>query len=190
MEQPKINIPYVSKKNPAVEVIMQRSIEDTELLLKLVAERKPSLIVELGHGNGGFTMAMHEALPMAYIKSFDIRKIPLDVVMDNVSGRVSFINDDVLDGSSAVRTYLAWSNRKLLYCDNGNKTQEVLMYAKYLNKGDMLGVHDYSVQQSVSDALATSSSIESYLEYIGFKKHHHEDFEEKLMRSRLWIKTG
>ena len=190
MQQPEINIPYRSKKNPAVEIIMQRSVEDTELLFKFVKERNPSLIVELGHGNGGFTMAMHEAFPEAYIKSFDLRKMPLDEVMDNVSGRVSFINDDILAGSSAVRTYLAWSNRKFLYCDNGNKTQEVLMYAKYLNIGDMLGVHDYSVQPGINDALATSSSIEGYLEHTGFEKHHHEEFESQLMRSRLWIKKS
>lgn len=190
MEQPEINIPYISKKNPDVKVIMQRSVEDTELLLKLVGKRDPSLIVELGHGSGGFTLAMHEALPKAYIKSFDIRKMPLNEVMDNVSGRVSFINDDVLEGSSVVRTYLRWSNRKFLYCDNGNKTQEVLMYARYLNKGDMLGVHDYSVQPGINNALAVSNSIEGYLEYLGFEKHHHEEFDSQLMRSRLWIKRS
>lgn len=190
MEQPEINVEYTSKKNPGVSGSIQRSFEDTELLFSLIKKHDPSLIVELGYGNGVFTMAMHEAFPEVYIKSFDIRKMPLDKVIDNVSGRVSFINDDILAGSSAVRTFLYWGNRKLLYCDNGNKTQEILMYAQYLNIGDMLGVHDYSVQQSIDDALAVSSSIENYLGHIGFEKHNHEEFESQLMRSRLWIKKS
>lgn len=190
MGQPDVNVGYRSKKNPDIEVIIQRSNEDTELLLRLVKKYDPSLIVELGYGNGGFTMAMHEAMPMAYIKSFDVRKLPLDEIMDNVSGRVSFINEDVLAGSSAVRQLLSWGNRKLLYCDNGDKTQEVLMYAKYLQKGDMLGVHDYSIQTNITHALAISSVIEEHLKYVGFEKYRHEDFEAQSLRSRLWIKKN
>jgi hypothetical protein len=60
---------------------------------------------------------------------------------------VKFHCEDILSGESKQAVRYLWGNyKKLLYCDNGNKVKEVLIYGKYLSRGDMLGVHDWGTE--------------------------------------------
>jgi hypothetical protein len=72
--------------------------------------------------------------------------------------------------------------KKLLYCDNGNKIKEINMYAQYLNPNDLLGVHDWG----------TEVFIEGIQETVTKENLQHTKFsqmlEERKCSTRLFVK--
>jgi predicted O-methyltransferase YrrM len=117
-----------------------------------IEQYPPSRIVEIGSGNGAFTIALGLItfnLATA-IYSFDIHKAP-DQDYDSLAEflRISFVQRDIF---SEIEPY--WTVREkigdlgvtFLLCDGGDKPREFNTFAKYLKPGDVIAAHDYSVE--------------------------------------------
>ena len=112
---------------------------------------RPELIVELGTMQGGLTTALHDAAPSAEIATFDIdpsRPHASFVRLLERCNHIHYKRTDILGRgtNSEVLKYLAKPARKMLYCDNGNKLEELLLYAPHLMQRDLLGVHDWGTE--------------------------------------------
>ncbi|GAH07583.1 unnamed protein product [marine sediment metagenome] len=42
-------------------------------------------------------------------------------------------------------------HRAMIFCDNGNKKNEVPLYAEILKKGDLLTAHDFNAEFTIQD---------------------------------------
>ena len=149
----------------------------------VVNNYRPELILELGCGWGGLTYLFHYNCPYAKIYAYDNgRKIsnPKAFGMN-----VKFSTEDILGRKhdtplNSLVELCKDPRKKLLYCDNGNKIAEFKMYAPHLNKGDLLGVHDWGTE-------IWRHSVEDVLE--DFDDHQiNKVFEEKDCRTRFFIK--
>lgn len=166
-----------------------RRASSIPLIKSIVQDARPNLIIEFGTARAGFTAVLRDAAPKAYIRSFDTRKAPqlTDEQAACFDGRVSFIQANIFEeGRGVVSNYLGWHQRKLLYCDNGDKTKEVMMFAGDLNVNDVLGVHDWTDGTPPTDAHATV--LRPWLKERGFIPHRHEEFEVVSSTSRFWVR--
>ena len=116
---------------------------------KMLAEFSPDLIVELGTKYGGMTVMFHDACPEALLYSYDHRDYGDELNNESIHGRdacadnVHFMIEDVLNvNQNIVNLLVNYTGKVFLYCDNGNKVEEVHAYAPFLKSGDMLGFHD------------------------------------------------
>jgi cephalosporin hydroxylase len=143
------------------------------------------LIVELGTSWGGFTVVMHEALPNAEIHTFDLfnKREPNFKWFETYTKNIRFYRDvDVLKEINKDVANLLKQRRvhKLLYCDNGDKPKEVDLYAKYLQPGDFIAVHDYNTEYH-RDMVDKNSHIKN-----NFEPWNHEIFEKNGWTTRFW----
>lgn len=136
----------------------------------VIASMGVELIVELGTFQGGFTKLLEDAMPDVEIHTFDnvnVTKSTRKYFGQNVSFHVC----DVLNDNPLVRDLLCRHERKLLYCDNGRKRQEVAMYHGCLATGDFIGVHDWGNEIWWDDIIEYLSDWEMYkwptLEMVG-----------------------
>lgn len=162
------------------------------LILDILDMHSAELIVELGTFRGGMTMLMHEHNTVTPLYTYDIksmkdhwRRTPesYEHFKENVFNlNVFFRVENVLLGLFEIRSLLLMPVRKLLYCDNGNKRQEFVMYSKFLQRGDIIGVHDVGIEIHL-----TSKDVKYALE--NFKPHpYNKKFEEIKATSRFFIK--
>lgn len=181
-------ITQYTARNGAVFDVMHTA-DGMELMKEILARYKFYLVVELGYAAGGLTAMIHDTLPECFVRSFDVRKVPplTDEQADAFNGRVGFIQADLLPGPDpVVLNYLRWPNRKLLYCDNGDKTREVVTYAPHLHKGDILGIHDWS--EAKLDA--SPSVLTPFLTRLGFDPYMHDEFEASESLARFFIRES
>lgn len=148
----------------------------------LIAMSKFQMIVEFGTSWGGFTLVLHEASPQSLIHSFDDdnnRSVNYNWFSKNTSNILFYKPVDLLKKPHKfVVNLLEKSDYKLLYCDNGDKPKEVEMYAKYLNSGDIIGVHDYGIEYEKEE-------VDKHL--IDFEPYYHgilEDWSTKFWRKK------
>jgi len=161
---------------------------------------KPQLIVELGTGHFGMTAIFHETDLDIEIHSFDysnyvdradlagrgLTNEELAIFKNKVfeDGKTKFYVEDILKENQKVVDLLKRPEKKLLYCDNGGKVIELELYAKYLNKWDILGVHDWGFEGVNPEDPRVKKSLE------GFEYQHHVNdlFEARLCSSRFFVK--
>lgn len=101
-------------------------------------DRRISTIIELGTGTGAFSLRLRDKAPN--FLTLDNKEPYHDIE--------EFISYDILnDPDDMIKEEINSASRPfLLYCDNGNKQQEVAMYSKILNKGDYLATHDFQIE--------------------------------------------
>lgn len=147
-----------------------------DLIEEIVSNFDPDIVVELGTKNGGFTEVLQESTKNeTEIYSYDNRKYPIG---GKFRDNVIFITCDVLSGPVDSIVEACCSDRKvLLYCDNGDKQREFILYTKYLKKGDMLGVHDWGTE-------IFYENIKHCLE--GFTFIRRKDFRDAGWKTRFW----
>ena len=143
---------------------------------KVIRAIEPEVIIELGTKHGGFTKYLQDFTDSdVSIYSFDHIEYESK---EGFTPRVEFFVADLLSATLQEVVSLCSSNkRKLLYCDNGNKIQEVKAYAVHLKEGDVLGIHDWGTEISYS-------SVEDVL--CKFKPFMNEDFEKNGWKTRFW----
>ena len=171
------------------------SSTDVGVVQRIVREFQPAYTVELGTAQGGMTLAIHDAYKFAPIVTFDNRREYCYAVVKLIAdGFVEFFCRDVLSTECKKVVKYCWrsEHKKFLYCDNGNKVKEVLMYGKYLRSGDMLGVHDWG-SEIHTDPLKVEPRWRAINEDINFfhLKQMLEKFElvEAGELTRIWIKS-
>jgi hypothetical protein len=162
---------------------------------------KPQLIVELGTGHFGLTAIFHETDLDIEIHSFDsvnyvdradlagkrgLTNEELAIFKNKVfeDGRVKFYVEDILKENQKVVDLLKRPEKKLLYCDNGNKVKELSMYTKYLSKWDILGVHDWGFEGVTLD----DPKVKEALEGFEYQCHVNDLFEARQCSSRFFVK--
>ncbi len=168
--------------------------EDIVFLQTWVKLFQPELIVELGTMFGGLTYALHEAAPYIEIATFD--KDPSRPHLKFVSlleeKNIYYKRTELLKGGAnrEVLKFIAKPIRKMLYCDNGNKLEELLLYAPSLLSGDLLGVHDWGVEIHTQRRLVKEKFRRHFLLYKYLRLMLRQQFNlvgESPM-CRLWTK--
>ena len=171
--------PYVGLKESRISLVHEE--DAVPFIYALIATAKFEMIVELGTSWGGFTILLHEALPDAEIHTFDNdnpREVNYAWFEKNTKNIYFYKPVDVLiDDNETVVNLLKMKKYKLLYCDNGNKPLEVERYAKYLNSGDIIGVHDYNAEYKAEE-------VDKHLD--AFDPYYHDILEP--WTSRFWRK--
>lgn len=125
-------------------VIEERAMAE---FIGVVKEHNPQLIIELGTYYGGMTKRLSDEFPEAIIYSFDIVWMisPEDEKYLRLARNVSIVvGSELFTGRSLVRQLLSLPIKKFLFCDNGNRTEEIRSFAGLLSPGDLLGLHDWS----------------------------------------------
>lgn len=146
---------------------------------RIVKNFNPELIIELGTSWGGVTLILHECNPDAELHSYDI-ECPRKPNKSLFNKNVHFHFKDILSEQLEELIMLCWAKeRKLLYCDNGNKIKEIQMYAPFLNSGDLLGVHDWNKEIKYEDVVDVLKDFESV---------EHEVFEKNKWSTRFFLK--
>jgi cephalosporin hydroxylase len=182
-------------------VIAVHEAKSIPYIYKIVQEFDPELMIELGTSWGGITFMLHECNPGVELHSYDIdcqRKPDRSLFNNNVK----FHLVDILESPLKQIVNLCQDKRrKILYCDNGHKITEVILYGSKLNKGDMLGVHDWGSEIHYDyDRLARTirknkkkynirelmKRMNSVLE--DFEPIEHKFFEDNNFSSRFWIR--
>ena len=175
-------------------VPISHSPADVGVVQRMVKKFQPAYTVELGTMQGGLTLAIHDACKTSPIVTFDNRREYCYALVKLIAdGFVEFFCRDVLSRECREAVRYCWNgeHKKFLYCDNGNKVKEVLMYGKYLHSGDMLGVHDWGVEIH-TDPLKVEPRWRAINEDINFfhLKQMLEKFElvAEGEQTRIWIK--
>lgn len=180
-----------STKNPTgVTFEVLHEAQTVPMIQELVQKVRPRLIIELGTAGAGMTAVFKDAAPKAFIRSFGKSKSPSlgDDQYAFFDGRTAFIQVDILRQPDVILNCLKWEDRKILYCDGGDKTVEVKLFSRFLKVGDVLGVHDWTSGYH-DPFLAQEQVITPYLVRFGFKPLEHDKFEKAASRSRFWVRS-
>lgn len=152
------------------DLFVQHRSEDLDTIRMLVGRYGPSHVVELGTGSGGFTALLAKVVAPAPVYTFDHVTDSMDAAQrETVLARYPNIHATVADLLAAPRDDvrdLVSSGRPLLYCDNGSKQAELVLYGRLLPVGGLLGCHDFGsteVHQSFTDLV-----VERWLGYERF----------------------
>lgn len=122
------------------------------LIQSFLSNFSPELIIEFGSSYGGFTLVLHDAVPEIQIYSYDNRRRPEKWGEPTYSKpNITFYKLDIFIQPVSLVELCKDPRKKLLYCDNGNKIKEFTIFGKYLNSGDMIGVHDWNIEIKQSD---------------------------------------
>lgn len=121
----------------------QQEKQDLPIWEEVLSGHPVELLVELGTGNGAFSGWLAGLCDQRDIEflSFD-RNVPF------LSGPW-FHHVNLLDQSEKIIE--RFRHPMLLWCDNGDKPREVELYAPFLERGDILAVHDWDTEISQAD---------------------------------------
>lgn len=157
--------------------------EDFFVIKKIIEEIKPKNTIELGTYFGGFTGILSDMVKPwgGIVHTFDVKKVKDNRIDEMLKkcGNVIFYEEDVIGKKRSKGIIKGVTNKKVvelisdgivaLYCDNGDKNIELEIYAPYLNKGSIIGTHDYGTECIIDRA-------EKFMEKTGFKQFHHNKF--------------
>ena len=110
---------------------------DLWILNKALNYHKPELIIEIGTALGGTALFFSN---YAKVHTWDINRS-----MTKTNDNITFHHEDVFNSSNL--EMLLWDHRKkFLFCDGGNKIKEFNTFAKQLEVGDYVFVHDWNAE--------------------------------------------
>ena len=142
-------------------------------------------IVELGTGYGStaILLGVHSHMTGTKVFTFDDKPTVTDKVQklfDSIG--VIFEVMDIFQNEEKIAKLIARLGRTLLYCDNGNKAEELKIWGAYLKKGDIALVHDYpeEIKQEDLDEASSKHNL------ISFEQ---EWFEEGISSHRALVKV-
>ena len=119
-------------------------------------------VFELGTLYGGFSLFL-KLLCVQYRKEFktfdNIQRSAFDSPIQTlVSARQDFFLCDIFENDGALIKSLV-THPLVLFCDNGNKREEVELFSSELLSGDFLVVHDWMVEIFPKDIPENCKSI-------------------------------
>ena len=120
----------------------------------LLKDYHPQMIIEFGTYHGGFTKYLCDWFPDVPIYSVDLVRMvsAVDEKYFRENGNVTLITSmELFKGGLLIPPLVNSSKRKFLFCDNGNKIDEVKLYAGYLRPNDLLGIHDWGTEIKQED---------------------------------------
>lgn len=167
----------------------QHRSDDFPVIAGIIKAYEPKTIIELGTDEGGFSGFLSDLAASwnGEVFTFDIEQ-KFDPQLLVKFSNLYFKKIDVLTNRSSLVVSLVSRPRTLLYCDNGNKQQEISMYAKSISMGSLLGVHDYNTE-------VPASWCEPFVKGLGFRPVGHEQMERlrnewyQEPMTRFWVKA-
>lgn len=143
------------------DVHISQSWREIAAILGLVQEYHIGFVVELGLDRGGLGLFLaigaflHEDFGYLGLEIHG-ENIPSQVLsaMAKFGGRVQLIAKDVLtqDCVDFVKHTMGDRARPaLIFCDNGDKPRELRLYAPLCRPGDLIAVHDYTIEIQEAD---------------------------------------
>jgi hypothetical protein len=116
-------------------------------LKDILKELNPELIIEFGTYHGGLCKYFISWFPLINIYSFD-KKYMISEEDQKLfeNSNLTILVTDLFKSNPLISILLALPLRKFLFCDNGDKDFEVRKYSRYLNSGDLLGIHDWDTE--------------------------------------------
>ena len=119
-------------------------------------------VIELGTGNGGFTLYIAEKCNemKADFYTFDIRRIVNSNTLKNIKqlGGIFFKEDT--NETDRVKNFIKEGGRTLVLND-GDKFTSFKIYGPRLKLGDYMFIHDYYKPCSIFDGIATWNDFEN-----------------------------
>ena len=171
-----------------------------EIIKSIVSKFDPELTLELGTSWGGLTMVLRDAAPKAELYSYDRKtksRTPTGLLKRHKNVHVIFC--DLLKKPYKPLVEMCKDKRKkVLYCDNGNKTTEAIWYGSYLRVGDMIGVHDWPYEVSfdfrtlnqIHRKITKPEETKQFKDLItnNFEPVGEKRFEKSNCSTRMWIR--
>jgi cephalosporin hydroxylase len=120
--------------------------EQVRLLLKIVEDFEIQTVIELGIMGGGMSLMMLDR--KAAYPGFEYYGVEIETtyIHEKVRHRPEIIIGDVFDANIWWRInniIQDASGTVLVFCDNGNKPEELHKYAPLIRVGDYIMAHDY-----------------------------------------------
>jgi hypothetical protein len=116
-----------------------RCLQSRKVFAALDQLEPATTIVELGTFNGGLTtiLADHPISEQATITTFDLQPVAFD------NPKITQYTGDIFSHESLIRDLIAQPGHTIVFCDGGNKVEEVRTFCRYLKPGDLICAHDY-----------------------------------------------
>lgn len=152
---------YQSKRNSKHTIFTKHGPLYLPIIFDVIRKYNPSLFIELGTFQGGLTLAINEEFPEIKLVTYDRLNHVAMKTKEIFHGEVRFMVEDILTvPSQSLIDFLTLDEKKILYCDNGNKTKEINTYGQYLNSGDVIGCHDWLVEVNPEDVEKSLSGFQ------------------------------
>lgn len=151
---------------------------------RLLCEIGVRSILELGTERGSLTLFWGLHCPG--------RVVTVDVSMQNVTperwelyGRLGIraVVDDAWNVGHAIERMASMPRPVFVFCDNGDKTREFRIYARLLQPGDAIGVHDNG-----SEFMADEPEAQATAEATGLVRWHREELDADGTIAAIWRK--
>lgn len=159
-------------------------------LLNIIHDFGLGVFVEIGLLDGGLaSMILSEVEYSGHLKYWGIdlhaktyvaRAVQWKAEFLTKSGHSAFIwesnawsQQTVEDLSRAIHRY---NDRKMIYCDGGDKAKEAHLYWPILRPGDLLGLHDYSDDPNAKGPEVFPKDVEDLL--AAGKRHGREELKD------------
>ena len=142
-------------------------------------------VIELGTGNGGFTLYIAEKCNemKADFYTFDIRKIINSASLKKLKQLGGTFFKEDTNETDRVKDFIKDSGRVLILND-GDKFTSFTLYGPMLKAGDYMFIHDYyDKKKSIFDGLATWSDFENGIEEFNLIISSYT----KLFKNYLWM---
>jgi len=129
-------------------VMLQQHDDYQTPFSKLLLKIKPSRILEIGTGAGGFTLFLRDklneiGLNETIIRSYDINDTQFDIVNLELHKEILYDVTGNLNRFNIVEPFLKSDGVSLVLCDGGNKSFEFNQLSVLLKTGDIIMAHDY-----------------------------------------------
>ena len=133
---------------PNVSFLMVGELKATQSsrvvdLLESLKKEKFDLVIEIGTQEGGFALLAKKFLGCE-VHTWDVLEWePVSMKRHQFQQNDIFYHIEDCFESPAMMEILSYDRKKILLCDGGHKANEFTYFAKYLNKGDFIGCHDF-----------------------------------------------
>lgn len=160
---------------------------EVDYILEVIENNEVNAFVEVGVHVGGLTDTLLPKVPHYLGIEID-QSIIAPTVKSQVqfNPNATFFIADAWSPQTVLET-LKWGRNKgtvFIYCDGGDKTLELGLYAEITMPGDLIGVHDYGdYEGSEIDPIYADSLMEE----MGFAEYK-PAFKPEIVRIATWRK--
>lgn len=123
------------------------------VLEQVIAEERPMRVIELGTGFGALTLFFSMFRFVDKVHTFDNKVESLTYATNILFSKENIFESHVKD---KIRSLIGRQGKTFLFCDNGDKASEFILFAPSLKSGDIVFVHDWNVEifeKDISDTV-------------------------------------
>jgi hypothetical protein len=134
-------------------IVTQQHENAYDIFREFLLEIKPSQILEIGTGSGGFTLFLKDTLDELGLNDTKIKTFEINTNSNFeflISRGVEVLHDNIFDESyfhlikpELVEPFIKNDGITLVLCDGGYKITEFRILSNFLKNGDFIMAHDY-----------------------------------------------